>query len=258
MEECAIAKELLNAGIENARQEARWMMEASRGDADRLRGWLLRREAGEPLQYILGDVEFYGLRLLVGQGVLIPRPETEQLVELVLRETMAAPLRVCDLCTGSGAIALVFAKERPAWNVTGVELSPDAMDYARRNLALHGLRNVSLLEGDLFGGLPDGMRYDVLVSNPPYISEGEYAELDGSVREWEPRLALVAGEDGLDVLRRIAREGKEHLAEGGLVFCEIGETQGEGVRRLFADEGYDCEILRDYAGKERFLRACSP
>jgi release factor glutamine methyltransferase len=256
LEERPIAEELLAAGIENGRQEARWMVEASRGSGERIRGWLRRRKAGEPLQYILGDVEFYGLRLVVGPGVLIPRPETEQLVELVLRATAAKPLRVCDLCTGSGAIALALAKERPDWSIAAVDISPDALEYARRNLDMHGLSNVTLLQGDLMDVFQEEERFDVIVSNPPYVSEGEYAELDATVRDWEPRLALEAGPDGLDILRRIAREGAAHLAGGGGVFCEIGETQGMAVAELFAAEGYSsCDIFRDYAGKERFLLA---
>lgn len=255
LETLALGKELVSAGVENGVLEARWMSEACGGDAVRLREWVSRRISGEPLQYILGNVEFYGLTLNVGPGVLIPRPETEQLVELILERDLQGRESVCDLCTGSGAIALALGKERPNIKVVAVDLSSDALQYAHKNLRDTGVSNVRLLEGDLYAPLSPEEKFDVVVSNPPYVSDFEYVNLDREVKDWEPRMALEAGEDGLALLRRIAIESKNRLIDGGRVYCEIGEHQGAAVQQLFEDAGYISDILQDYAGRDRFLLA---
>ncbi|MBR0458830.1 MAG: peptide chain release factor N(5)-glutamine methyltransferase [Victivallales bacterium] len=256
--------QLLEAGIENGLQEARWIFSQSLRDArdgasfaSLFQSRVSERAKGRPLQYVLGTAEFYNVELEVGPGVLIPRPETERLVELVLEWYAGGD--ILDLCTGSGAIALALAKELPSTHVTAVDISAEALAYAKRNLARLELKNVTLLEGDLFAPVPQGKRFGLIVSNPPYVSEEEFASVDAVVREYEPRLALVAEEDGLAVLRRIATGGREFLNPGGCLFCEMGETQGERAASIFRESGLKkVEVLRDYAGRERFVTGCLP
>ncbi len=256
--------QLLEAGIENGLQEARWIFAQSLREArdgaslaSLFRSRVSERANGHPLQYVLGTAEFYNVELEVGPGVLIPRPETERLVELVLERYAGGD--ILDLCTGSGAIALALAKALPSAQVTAVDISPEALAYARRNLTRLGLGNVSLLEGDLFAPLPHGARFGLIVSNPPYVSEEEFSTVDAVVREYEPRLSLVAGEGGLAVLRRIAEGAREFLTPGGRLFCEMGETQGERAEVLFREAGLvEVEVLRDYTGRERFVTGLAP
>ncbi len=260
-------RRLVSAGVENGAQEARWVLsqcllerKGSWDEACRRRFWecIGKREEGEPLQYVLGSVEFFNVMLEVGPGVLIPRPETEQLTERALR--LYGGGAILDLCTGSGAIALALAKALGEAEVVGVDLSEEALSYAHRNVARLRLGDrVRFCRGDLYGGVPVGRRFDLIVSNPPYVSEGEYARLEAVVREHEPRLALVAGRDGLDVLRRIAAGARSWLEPGGWLLCEIGDGQGEAVRALFAGAGLErVEVGRDYADQERFAQGRAP
>lgn len=258
------------AGIENCRQEARWLFSqlmceippcSTPCPAD-LPEWLLvefnkrlqRRANGEPLQYIMGSAEFYNVELLVGPGVLIPRPETEQLVEIALRHLKGT--KVCDLCTGSGAIAIAIAKERPEVTVTGIDISSEALSYAQRNKAQLGLKNVSFLVGDLFAPLSFDATFSLITANPPYVTAAEYEHLESVVHDYEPSLALVGGEDGLDVLRRIAASARVFLEPGGTLISEIGEEQGERASELFRKNGFSkVETAKDYSGKDRFIIA---
>ena len=276
------AKLLEAAGIENGRQEARWLMSQLMCEippcsvpcpAD-LPEWLFeefdrrlkRRIGGEPLQYIMGSAEFYDVELLVGPGVLIPRPETEQLVEIALTlaengeaqnsSVVAHSCAVCDLCTGSGAIALAIAKAMPTAMVTGIDISAAALAYAQKNKERLALANVSFLHGDLFAPLPAGSRFALITANPPYVSEGDYAALEPVVREHEPALALIGGKDGLDVLRRIAASARGFLLPGGVFISEIGDEQGQAAKELFEANGFPkVETRRDYSGKDRFVIA---
>jgi len=222
----------------------------------RFRRSVERRTRGEPLQYIEGTVDFGPLRLGSDRRALIPRPETEQLWELVT--TLAGGFdAIVDLCTGSGNLALALKATFDNATVLATDTSPDALSLARESASELGLA-VNFLEGDLFAPLPIGLRrsVDLIVSNPPYVALGDWDSLPLEVRDHEPREALVAGEDGLEVIRRIADEAGDWLRPGGLLICEIGETQGEACRRLFA--GYSPDICTDLAGKDRFVIGRAP
>jgi release factor glutamine methyltransferase len=220
--------------------------------ADGFRRLVRRRRNGEPLQYIEGSVAFGPLELRADRRALIPRPETERLWELVLAEMAADPSVVIDLCTGSGNLALACKHSYPQATVYGVDISPAAIELANANSAELGL-DVELRVGDLFDALPGHLkgRVDLLVSNPPYVAEGEVEGLPPEVREYEPLRALVAGDTGTEVLARIAQEAAKWMAPHGVVACEIGESQGADCMRLFA--AYDPRIERDLAGRTRYV-----
>ncbi len=221
-----------------------------------------RLRAHEPLQYVLGEAPFYGRTFRVDSRVLIPRFDTEILIEEALRkidERLAQgteKLRVLDLCTGSGCIAVTLLEERPCITADASDLSPDALDLARSNEAFvtgHEGR-IRWIHSDLFEKITE--RYDLIVTNPPYVSEPVIATLDPEVREHEPQLALSGGRDGLDVIRRIAGEAGAHLREQGVLLMEIGDEQGPDVLRIFGEKGYkDLRILKDLAGRDRVLSA---
>jgi release factor glutamine methyltransferase len=220
------------------------------GDFERL---LARRLAGEPLAYLTGTREFWSLELEVTPDVLVPRPETELLVEWVLSLKRESSFTVLDIGTGSGAIALALAKERPDAHVDAMDASSAALRVARTNARRLGISNVQFLEGDLFRALDPGFRrgdgYDVIVSNPPYVAEGDphLAEL-----KFEPAIALTAGADGLDALRAIVAGAPARLRAGGWLLVEHGATQGPAVRELLARAGFGgIETRRDLAGLER-------
>ena len=183
-----------------------------------------------PAQYIIGQAEFYGMELKVDERVLIPRPETEELVELILTENSNPNLSVLDIGTGSGAIALALAKNRPDWLVTASDISPDALNLASENASLQDLK-ISFKKSDCFAEIAEN--YDIIVSNPPYISRADEAEVGLNVLHSEPHLALFAEEDGLAIYRKIAKESKHHLREGGKIYLEIGYKQGHSVPALF-------------------------
>ncbi len=267
---------LHDGGIGNARQEAEWLLRRvadfsrtaiytdpdKRVDPDavaRLQPLLERRLGGEPLQYILGDTEFFGLELAVGPGVLIPRPETERLVELALDHYPGSGA-ICDLCTGSGAIALALASQlKGAVDIAAVDISPAALAYARRNRDQLGLIKVALYEGDLFAPLPPSLRFSLITANPPYIDPVAYAELDTQVRDHEPELALAAANRGLAVLERIADLSRKRLRQDAWIFCEIGSDQGSEVLDLFRRFDYrQVRIHRDYCNRDRILQAQAP
>lgn len=187
-----------------------------------------RRKRGEPIAYIVGHKEFYGLELAVNPAVLIPRPETELLVELAVERK---PASVLDLGTGSGAIALAIKKQLPSSKVIAVEASAAALVVAQRNAAKHGLE-VDFRHGRWFEPLA-GERFDVIVANPPYVAEGDPHLKD---LEFEPREALLAGPDGLDAIRQIAAQAPRHLAQGGWLLIEHGQGQDAAVRALLALE----------------------
>jgi release factor glutamine methyltransferase len=216
-----------------------------------------RRRAGEPLQYVLGSWGFRTLDLLVDRRVLIPRPETEWVVEQALRRLPAGrPVTVVDLGTGSGAIALSIAAERPNATVIATDASPDALAVARANLAGIGraATRVSLREGSWFDALPPDLRghVDLVVSNPPYVAPTD--ALAPEVADWEPMVALVPGPTGLEALATILGEARAWLRPGAWVVCEIGETQGEAVLELAG--GYaEAEVLPDLTGRDRMVVA---
>jgi release factor glutamine methyltransferase len=219
-------------------------------------GMIARRLANEPIQYITGEQEFYGLALRVTPAVLIPRPETELLVEAVLAEVDAsAPVRVVDVGTGSGAIAIALASRLANAEIVAVDISRAALEVAAENAARHG--RVRLVESDLLAAVETG--FDVVVSNPPYVAEGEREGLHPQVREWEPAEALFAGVDGMDVYRRLVPEAWGALRAGGLLAMEIGQGQRTGVAGLLAGWGgvrfVDVRFVDDLRGIARVVVA---
>ncbi len=257
----------------DAHREAEWLLLAALGisrtawlanpaqavadaDAAKFRSWLERRQHGEPLAYLTGTRGFWTLELEVTPDVLVPRPETEMLVERALQLGTAA-CRVVDLGTGSGAIALALATERPDWSITGVDRSPAALDVARRNGAKLGLARIRWIEGDWFAPL-ERERFDLIISNPPYIAEGDAAMQDPALLH-EPRAALTPGGDGFAALHAIACAAPGHLEPGGWLLLEHGATQGPAVRALLVAQGFAHVRSRsDLAGHERTTEAQKP
>ena len=198
---------------------------------------IARRAGGEPVAYITGSRGFWDLELAVTPATLIPRPETELLVELALqRIAPIAAARVADLGTGSGAIALAIARERPRAEVWATDRSAEALTIASANARRAGLERVRFAQGDWCSALPPG-RFDVIVSNPPYIADDD-PHLDAGDLRFEPRTALASGPDGLDDIRRLVASAKDHLARGGILLFEHGFLQGEAVRGLLVAAGY--------------------
>jgi release factor glutamine methyltransferase len=220
---------------------------------------LERRLSGEPLAYILGSREFYGRDFEVNAHTLIPRPETEHIIEEALAffgRQADESVRFLDLGTGSGCIAVTLAAERPAWRGTALDISAGALDTARRNAAAHGAE-LDFLMADFTRPLPFGeASFDLIVSNPPYISEEEYAELDAGVRDFEPRSALVPGPEGMEHPRIVEQVARRLLRPGGLFLMEHGWLQGEACRALCAGPDWNSvHTVRDLAGKDRCLYA---
>ena len=205
-----------------------------------------------PAQYIIGHAEFFGMQLKVDERVLIPRPETEELVELILAENPETNLSVLDIGTGSGAIALALAKNRPDWSVTAADISQDALDLASENAKNQKL-NIFFKKSDCFAEISE--KYDIIVSNPPYISREDESEVGLNVLHSEPHLALFADEDGLAIYRRIAEDAKAYLKDGGKIYLEIGYKQGQSVPELFRKNLPEKRVrtLKDQFGQDRMV-----
>ncbi|WP_248034342.1 peptide chain release factor N(5)-glutamine methyltransferase [Streptococcus sp. oral taxon 431] len=205
-----------------------------------------------PAQYIIGHAEFFGMQLKVDERVLIPRPETEELVELILAENPEENLKVLDIGTGSGAIALALAKNRPDWTITAADISQDALDLAMENADNLGL-TLFFIKSNCFSEISS--KYDIIVSNPPYISQVDEAEVGLNVLHSEPHLALFADEDGLAIYRRIAEEAKDYLKDGGKIYLEIGYKQGQSVPALFKENFPEKRVrtLKDQFGQDRMV-----
>ena len=205
-----------------------------------------------PAQYIIGLAEFFGMQLKVDERVLIPRPETEELVELILAENPKENLKVLDIGTGSGAIALALAKNRPDWTITAADISQDALDLAMENAKNQGL-TLSFIKSDCFSEISS--KYDIIVSNPPYISRVDEAEVALNVLHSEPHVALFADEDGLAIYRRIAEESKDFLNDSGKIYLEIGYKQGQSVPVLFKENFLEKRVrtLKDQFGQDRMV-----
>ena len=205
-----------------------------------------------PAQYIIGHAEFSGMQLKVDERVLIPRPETEELVDLILTENPEKNLKVLDIGTGSGAIALALAKNRPDWSVTAADISQDALDLSLENANAQNL-NLSFIKSDCFSEISS--KYDIIVSNPPYISREDQEEVGLNVLHSEPHLALFADEDGLAIYRRIAEDSKDYLNDGGKIYLEIGYKQGQSVPALFMENLPEKRVrtLKDQFGQDRMV-----
>lgn len=211
-----------------------------------------RRASGEPVAHITGRREFWGLDLTVSPDTLIPRPDTELLVEAALELGAAEQsIDVLDLGTGSGAIAIALATERPHWLITATDLSESALSVARTNAEQLGLTQVEFLTGHWFDAIEADRHFDLILSNPPYIPQQDPHLRQGDVR-FEPRSALAAGSDGLDDLRLLAAQAPTYLKPGGWLFLEHGYDQGTQVRQLFEQAGYRrIQTRRDLAGRDR-------
>lgn len=211
---------------------------------------LARRKNGKPVAHLTGEREFWSLPLYVSAATLIPRPDTECLVEQALARLPESACRILDLGTGTGAIALALASERPDCQVTAVDVMPDAVVLAQRNLARLGFSNVEIMQSSWFSALAQ-RSFEMIVSNPPYIDERDPHLSQGDVR-FEPLTALVAANEGLADIEQIITTSREHLTPGGWLLLEHGWMQGAPVRALFNAAGYDCvETCRDYGDNDR-------
>lgn len=220
-----------------------------------------KRAKGYPLSYLLGKKEFMGLDFYVEEGVLIPRPETEILIEYIIdkinKEFMGKKISILDIGVGSGAIALSLGKNCPQAKIYGVDLHPKPIEVANINKERFGLDNVDFYQGDLFEPieeLEDGVKFDIIISNPPYIRSGDIEKLQKDVKDFEPRSALDGGEDGLDFYRRISKEARGYLKENGILVYEIGYDQGADVRKILENEGFShINLLEDFQGHDRII-----
>lgn len=262
--------ERLAAYSDSPREDAKWLLAnvlrcettrfithpdqaLSEAQARRFQAHVQRRRRGEPVAYLTGRRGFWNLDLAVGPGVLIPRPETELLVETALEILPESGARVLDLGTGSGAIALALAKERPAWEIVATDRSRDALKIARANRDTLGLGRVKLLQGNWYEPLAGEARFDLIVSNPPYVAEGDPHLKTGDLR-FEPIQALVSGADGLDDIRRIVGKAGRWLLPDGWLLVEHGHDQSDAVLRLFEQAGMKRRrVISDLAGCRRMV-----
>jgi release factor glutamine methyltransferase len=231
----------------------------------RFRDLVKRRRRHEPVAYLRGFREFYGRSFKVDARVLIPRPDTEILVQTALDRTAHISLsaRALDLCTGSGCVGITLARERPTTRVVATDLSADALAVARDNAYRLGAYNAAFAEGDLFQALatlpPRLQHFDLVTANPPYIQSAEIETLSPDIREFEPRLALDGGGDGLSLVRRIVDEAPAALRPGGVLAMEIGDGEADATRAAFEARGFtDVEVTRDYARIERVVSGVWP
>lgn len=260
---------LEKAGTPNAKVDAFWIFEhvfevnktdyllgrSEQADGEKFSTYqklIERRAQHEPCQYILGKCNFCGIDLLVNENVLIPRQDTEVLVEEVLN-IMPKGAKVLDMCTGSGAIAIALKTLRSDCQVTGSDISERALEVAKENVKSCGV-DVKLIHGDLFENIDQEEEFDLIVSNPPYVTNSEYEELMPEVKEHEPRLALTAGDDGLDIYKRLINEAPKYLRKDGIIAMEIGCTQGEAVAEILKSNGFGkTKVVKDLAGLDRVL-----
>jgi release factor glutamine methyltransferase len=227
----------------------------------RYRAAIQRRRKGEPIAYIRGVREFFGLPIQVDSRVLVPRPDTEILVETALRRTDQHDLfgTALDVCTGSGCVALAFASRRRTWRVWASDVSEDALVVARDNALRLGINNVAFKHSDLFAALDPRLKFTLITANPPYIPEAEIPSLQVDVRDFEPHLALSGGPDGLDVVRRLILDARSRLTPGACLALELHYDQAERVRDLLSAAGYNAiETNQDYGGHQRVVSAAAP
>lgn len=214
---------------------------------------LSRRKKGEPVQYITGETYFYGLELYTDRQVLIPRFDTEVLVEEALKVIKTGD-SILDVCTGSGCILAAILSNNSDINADGIDISDNAISLAKRNLDKYNLR-ANIYKSNLFENV--SKKYDIIISNPPYIETDIIDVLEEQVKLFEPHLALDGGKDGLDFYRIISKEAKEHLYRNGRILYEIGYDQGEDVPKILANEGFEnIKVIKDLSGNDRVVTAC--
>ena len=210
-----------------------------------------KRKKHMPLAYIVGDAEFYGLKFIVDENVLIPRPETEEVVEFALKHINKTS-KVLDIGTGSGAIAIAIAAQKKC-QVTAVDISEEALKIARQN-AKNNTKKVEFIQSNVFSAL-DGRKFDVIISNPPYISETEYQTLMPEVKMYEPKIALVAEDDGLKIYKKIINDAPNYLEKDGVIVFQIGYNQGKEIQKLLEKDFKEIKILKDLQGNDRIAFA---
>ncbi len=248
------AEELLSHILELSRLDLYMQFDRplTEQEVDCYREFIKRRASGEPWQYIVGEIDFFHCQISLKPGVLIPRQETEILVSKVLEKLPETPLEVWDICCGSGSIGIALKKARPKWDVTLSDISEEALAVARENTIKNGV-SVELKQGDLLQPFR-GRKADVVVCNPPYVTEEVYPTLDPSVRDFEPKLALVGGPTGLEFYERLARELPDFLNPHAKVFFEIGTGMGEKVLALFSAPYWISKVVeKDWADHTRFI-----
>ncbi|MDU9049465.1 MAG: peptide chain release factor N(5)-glutamine methyltransferase [Candidatus Electrothrix sp. Rat3] len=265
LEDSALEAELLLRHCLNVSRSKLFLLHDQPVDQEQERRFqelLQRRCQREPLQYIIGSCEFWSLDFLVSPAVLIPRPETEFLLEhcfsTLQHNASGQPQRVLDLCTGSGIIATILAKEFPCSKVIATDFSQEALELAWKNISSYHLNErVHLLQADLLTAFSCTPLFDLIVTNPPYVKAGDIPTLEPEVRDWEPHLALSGGNTGLDCVTRICRDAKPLLQPGGWLFMEIGADIGQEVEQVFLEAGgYEqVKVVPDWAGLPRVLQA---
>ncbi len=219
---------------------------------------LEERQKGVPLAYLTGKKEFWSMNFKVGKGVLIPRPETEGLVERIIELHPDNKGLIIDMGTGCGSIALAAARELPGSQVLGIDISDKAVEYAQKNALLHNIRNVRFIQGDLFAPLKKSeikKRCGIIVSNPPYVSEKEWIFLEPQIRKYEPKSALVSDRNGYGFIHRLVLESLEYLMPGGHLIFEMGRGQKDTVRTFFDEQWRSVECRKDLAGIPRIFIA---
>lgn len=268
---------LAGKGVENARLNAEHLVGHALGlkrmqiymqferplsepELESIRPLVRRRGAREPLQYILGEAEFFGANLKLDRRALIPRPETEHLLALITEKLAAAPARILDLGTGSGAIALGLARHYPAARVTALDVSAEAVELTRENIARNQLTDrVTALQSNWFSALDPVVRFDLVVSNPPYLTAAEAADTAAEIRQYEPTLALTPGVTGMEALTQIITGARDRLEPGGLLALETGIAQHAALAAQLAEQGYTgFESVADLTGRPRFVFARRP
>ena len=217
---------------------------------EKIKKMVIERAKSKPLQYVIGETEFYGHRFFVNESVLIPRPETEYLVEKIITE-IDSYNTILDIGSGSGAIAITLKKELPYLSITAVDISASALKIATENAKLNQVE-IEFIESDIFSKL--NTKFDIIVSNPPYIPQKEYEALDKEILEYEPKLALLADDDGLYFYRRILSEAKLYLNVNGKIYFEIGYNQSDRIKKIAENNGFtEIETLKDLNGFDRIM-----
>ncbi|MBI1938512.1 MAG: peptide chain release factor N(5)-glutamine methyltransferase [Ignavibacteriales bacterium] len=225
-------------------------------ETDQYREYIARRGKYEPLQYITGTVDFFGLRLNVDSSVLIPRPETELLVEIIIEQYKEIPnTKILDIGTGSGNIAIALAKYLENSSVVSIDVNDSALDTAKQNAGLNDVHNVEFIQKDILNNVDfRGIVFDLIVSNPPYVSSEEYEQLQKEITEYEPRNAVTDSEDGLKFYKKISGFASKNLTSGGKLFFEIGIGQSQAVADILRENGFtEIQIQKDYQLIDRII-----